>query len=90
MHIRAVRLNVRNPIVGAALLIAAVVFVLVFLVFGFALLAGAVVVGTVAALVHRVLRPLKGRSPRVEPLDSAQEVFPRDSADERLPPGRGE
>jgi membrane protein implicated in regulation of membrane protease activity len=90
MRIRVLGLNIRNPIVGAALFIVAVAFFLAFALLGITLLIGAVAVGAVALVARRVLRRLRRQPPPPEPLDSAQEVFPRDRAAERLPPAGSE
>jgi hypothetical protein len=85
MSIRIFRLSVRNPLIGAVLLIAAVGFLIAAVAFGLTLLVGAVAVGAVALLVRRILR-LGRREPQpLEPLDSAQEVFPAEKR-QRLPP----
>lgn len=84
MHIRIFRLNVRNPLIGAVLLIAAVGLLLAAVVFGLTLLVGAVAVGAVALFVRRILRFGRPERQPLEPLDSAQEVFPAEKR-ERLP-----
>lgn len=68
------------------MLIAALGFLLAAVVFGLTLLLGAVAVGAVALLVRRILRFGRRRAPVLEPLDSAQEVFPPLKAGEKLPP----
>jgi hypothetical protein len=88
MHIGIFRLNVRNPLIGAALLIALVGFVIAAFVLGLTLLVGAVAVGAVALLVRRVLRFGRREPQPLEPLDSAQEVFPPAEKRERLPSDR--
>ncbi|CAN5257228.1 hypothetical protein BH23GEM2_BH23GEM2_16570 [soil metagenome] len=88
MHIRIFRLNVRNPLIGAVLLIAAIGFLLAAVAFGLTLLVGGVAVGAVALLVRRALRFGRGEPQPIEPLDSAQEVFPPAEKRERLPADR--
>jgi hypothetical protein len=88
MHIRIFRLNMRNPLVGVVLLIAAVGFLLAAVVFGLTLLIGAVALGGVALLARRILRFGRREPPALEPLDSGQEVFPPASTPERLPSKR--
>lgn len=85
MHIRIFRLNVRNPLIGAVLLIAAIGFLLAAVAFGLTLLVGAVAVGAVALLVRRVLRFGRREPQPLEPLDSALEVFPAAERRDRLP-----
>jgi hypothetical protein len=90
MQMRVFSLNIRNPFVAAALLIAAVAFFLAIAVLGITLLIGAVAIGAVALVARRVLRRLRRQPFPPEPLDSAQEVFPHDRAAERLPPAGSE
>ncbi len=87
MSIRIFRLSVRNPLIGAVLLIAAVGFLLAAVAFGLTLLVGAVAVGAVALLVRRILRFGRPEPLPLEPLDSAQEIFPPEKR-ERLPSDR--
>jgi Flp pilus assembly protein TadB len=90
MQIRVLRLNIRNPFLAAALLIAAVALFLAFALLGITLLIGAVAIGAVALVTRSVLRRLRRQPSPPEPLDSALEVFPRDRAAERLPPAGSE
>ena len=85
MPIRVFRFDVRNPLVGAFLLIAAVGFLLAAVAFGLTLLVGAVAVGAVALLARRILRFGRRQPPPLEPLDSSREVFPPERARERFP-----
>ncbi|HUF66568.1 MAG TPA: hypothetical protein VMM17_11400 [Gemmatimonadaceae bacterium] len=85
MHIRVFRFNVRNPLIGAFLLIAAVGFLLAAVAFGLTLLLGAVAVGGLALLARRILRFGRRQPPPLEPLDTSREVFPPERAREQLP-----
>lgn len=88
MHIRIFRLNVRNPLIGAVLIITAIGFLLAAVAFGLTLLVGGVAVGAVALLVRRALRFGRGERQPLEPLDSNQEVFPSSPSRDRLPSDR--
>ena len=91
MQIRFLRFTSRNPLVGAALLVAVVALVLALVVFGLALLAGLAAAGGVALLARRLLGA-RGRAtaPRAM-LDPAREISPpgRSGARGELPPGAG-
>ena len=88
MQIRIIRLSGRNPLVGAALLVAVAAIVVALVVFGLALLAGLAAVGGVVLLARRLLGG-RGRATAPPPaLDPAREVFPAHRVDARikLPP----
>lgn len=85
MHVRIFRLNVRNPLIGALLLLVALAFVIAAVVFGLTLLVGAVALGGVALLARRILRFGRREPAKPQPLDAAQEVFPPPGPRQRLP-----
>lgn len=94
MQIRVIRLNSRNPLVGAALLLAGAAILVALVVFGLVILAGLTVVGAVAFLARRLLgRRILGARPgagaQAHELDPSGEVFATHSGDpsRRLPPG---
>ena len=87
-RIRVVRLNTRNPIVALAVVLLVVAVLLLVLGAGAALLAGGAVIGGATLLARRVLRLGKRPPPRIAPLDPSREVFPGQSSDRTLPPGR--
>lgn len=96
MQIRVVRLNTRNPIVGALLLVVVMALLAFLLTAGMALVAGGAVLGGVGYALRRVLggkslgEAPAGRRPRLEGL--GEEVFPPGSrpASHRLPEGSPE
>jgi len=89
MPMRVVRLNVRNPLVAAAVLLIVLAVILLVLGLGVALLAAGAVVGGVGLLARRVLRLRRPPPARVAPLDPSREGFAAAERRERreLPPG---
>ncbi|HEY0971804.1 MAG TPA: hypothetical protein VGE02_12620 [Gemmatimonadales bacterium] len=76
MQIRIIRLQSRNPLVSAALLLAAVAAVVALVIFGLAILAGLTVVGGAALLARRLLGARRRRERSPSPgLDPSREVF---------------
>jgi hypothetical protein len=95
---RVLRVQIRNPLVGAIVGVLLLLLVLAVLVAGATLLAGVAVVGAVLGgavlLGRRVLGLGRRPAPPLPPLDpanevfpgSAREVFPPDEERRRLPP----
>jgi len=95
MQIRVLRFNSRNPLVGAALLLAVAAIVVALLVFGLMILAGLTVVGAVALLARKLLGPRGAPGGHAPQLDPSREVFATRVEDHarrlppRVPPGAG-
>ena len=90
MQMRVVRLNVRNPLVAAAVALILIAVVLLVLGLGVTLLAAGAVLGGAGLLARRVLRLRRPPPPRIAPLDPAREVFEAPvRRHDALPPGEG-